>query len=173
MEPQRELILKDRIYGNMFQSFVSYACERSTFFSLTHNRQLIYKRENPRQDIFLKKLMPYKVKSIQCFHWFHMYTKKTDPIFVDVFHFNEMTAKIILSTYSDLYLGYYSNCEWMPEDICFFWNDKLWLGTVSHECWCTVFTQGKKKKKELKHFGEWDESENDVSSEIIDLKNFL
>ena len=28
-------------------------------------------------------------------------------------------------------------------------------------------------EKELKHFGEWDESENDVSSEIIDLKNFL
>lgn len=157
----------------MFRRFLSYACEHSTSFSLTHNRQLIYQAEKSQTGFFLKQLAPYKIRSIQSSHWFHMYTKKSDPIFVDLFHLNDITAKIISDVYSDLYLGYYSDCAWMPEDICFFWNDRLWLGTVSHEDWCTVFPQNLQMEESLRQFGTWDVSEPDAVSEWLDLKDFL
>ena len=50
----------------------------------------------------------------------------------------------------------WGNVKDLPEDICFFIEDKLFLGTVSHENICDVYVPSEEIKKQLLKLGEWD-----------------
>ncbi len=167
------LLLDDYIEGNNYCSFVDYAFQHSTWFSLTHNRFLEFKDNNSKQDSALSQLLPFKRDTVNTKSWFYLSVGDNDCIIVDVYQAVAEAKDIIKQYYNDLYLGCRSNCKWMPEDICFFLNNNLWLGISSHEEVCMAYPVSENMTQELYHFGSWriQSLENDTMQ--LDLSKFF
>ena len=61
----------------------------------------------------------------------------------------------------------WGNIKDLPEDMCFFVDNKLFLGTVSHENICEVYPPAEEIKKQLLKIGEWEELNDDKEQQII------
>ncbi len=167
------MLLENYISGNNYFRFIDYAFQHSTMFSLTRNRFLEFENNNPRQTSFLTQLSPFKQGIINTKRWFYLSVGDDDCIIVDIYRTAKEAQDLLKQYYNDLYLGSRSGCKWMPEDICFFLDNSLWLGTSSHEEMCMVYPVSESMTQELYHFGSWcvQRIKNDTMQ--LDLSNFF
>ena len=90
-----------------------------------------------RQDHTLERaLEPYVLRRLRTTRWFCYYTANSNPQRIALYPLNEQTKSILRAQYRGLFLEDWSGRlpRWVPsmEDLCFFRNGTLVLGTVSH-----------------------------------------
>ena len=75
---------------------------------------------------------------------------------VSVYRFNNITKSKIKNTFPNIFLRD-ENHVFLYEDICFFENGKLLLGTVSHAAACTIYPTSEAQLLKFKELASWNE----------------
>lgn len=131
----------------------------------------------PHTDNTLQnELSSYVYTVITTTHWFNYITLPENPMSNIVFHANSETLSVLKKHCHRLFLfdSQCSSSSWNQtlEDLCFFSNDKLLLGTVSHEHMCEVFPPDNTVKNELfAIYSHWKEVKD--SREQITLSDYV
>lgn len=136
--------------------------EVSDVFSLT-----VGPFEGQNSDVLRQQLEPYLLRTIKTQHWFSYYVPTGYEITVNLYQSCEETKKILKQSYHRL-LGRSPERVTNLEDICFFQNGKLFLGTVSHEYICFAYPPNNQFYDTLTKICSWD-IVDDVTDEQITL----
>lgn len=142
------LSLEKELEFNSFQKLILECFKRADIFSLTQNDSLHQK--------VLGELAPFLIKEIKVQHWFCYYVPQGYEKNVFLFRAALETRKIILSNYHSLFFKDSEKWE-LPEDLCFFKNNRLLLGTVTHEDICYAYPDTREFADFLKQIGNWRE----------------
>ena len=99
-----------------------------------------------RQDSTLEReLTPHLLHRLKTTHWFCECTTSANPQHIWIFPLNEQTKNILRTHYRGLFHEDWSKegQRWISslEDLCFFRNGKLLLGTLSHEYMCGAYPE--------------------------------
>lgn len=154
------LKLQENIELNNFTKLLDLCFKISSYFSFTKNIDFSIEEREARAK-FLKELEPFYVKTIITQHWHCYYVPPENAKEVYLFK-TDMNAKLIIQKYfnniflkelnSDGTLGKYKP---VPEDLCFFYQNKLLLGTVSHENICYAYPYSEQLMVEFEKLGHW------------------
>ena len=141
--------------GTSFRSLMNYAFSVCDQFTLTNARTSRDLYDNPQQEKLLRSLDRWHQGTIHSRHWFHLSVPQNDFLTINLFTANKDSLKQLLTCYNNLFLGYGMppGQSWMPEDLCFFKDGKLWLGTNSHEGICMVADVTANELEQLRSFG--------------------
>ena len=133
-----------RIEGETFQKMMDICFEKATSFSLSKH---VYPEITCNTETLLK---PYIIKEFMVNDWFG-YPGMEKPFRVFLYEANETTKNIIKSHYTGIFIRKLINDyprkgnsdleiedAIVFEDLCFFHDKKMFLGTVSHELICVV-----------------------------------
>ena len=136
-------------------------CQYADAFSLTKNR---WKDTDESNRIF-DALSPYLTTTIQTCHWFCNYVPENNPLEVQLYRVNEQSMKIVCTEYDRLF----SECTFLnkPEDVCFFADGKLLMGTVLHEKICFVYEENESFVSLLKQAGQWEYQIDKADEQIV------
>ncbi|HEY8361987.1 MAG TPA: hypothetical protein VIK77_03770 [Tissierellaceae bacterium] len=153
------LELEENIKNEKFYKLLDLCFKVSTYFSFTENSlEKFVKSENHAN--FLKKLEPFFVKSYKVNHWHaHYYISKGNERNVYIFRIDDLAKQVIKDEFDNIFLlkeiNGKKNFTDLPEDLCFFLNKKLFLGTVTHGFICTAYPFSEKIYKDLLELGKW------------------
>ena len=140
------------IEGRKFVKLMKYLFKKTDYFSLHR-----MKCSSVLQTKILERLEPYLLKKIDTTHWFHYYVPTCNLLNIQIYEANKKTKKIILNFYKNLFAhNKDGNIVNVPEDLCFFKNEKLVLGTVSHDRIASVFETVDISMEYIKTLGEWE-----------------
>lgn len=127
--------LNRNISGPHFVDLISACFDYADVFSLSQNRW--FDIETERSINLLKQLNPFQINVLEVNHWFCYYVPKENAVKVHLFRATPEAKNIILSVYGKLF---FDGAAWEePENICFFRNGRLVLGSVSHEKMCHLY----------------------------------
>ncbi|MCI8386877.1 MAG: hypothetical protein HFE63_00220 [Clostridiales bacterium] len=98
----------------------------------------------PKCDVTLQEaLEPYVKQKLTVTRWFCYHLFKNYPLDVCTYELNDNTKKLLKEHYKYVFLPLHPGKPGygLPsvEDLCFFKNDKLIFGTVSHESICQAY----------------------------------
>lgn len=127
------------IRDSAFIDLINLCFSRATEFSMTRGRWAASTDRSLEND-----LQPFLQKTIRTCNWFCYEVRPNSPLEVSVFEANETTRAIVLKYFGELFLSQYVNGKWKSskqtlEDLCFFSNDRLFMGTVTHEVLCVIY----------------------------------
>jgi len=151
-----ELKANGNIEGKHFNDFIDLCFEISNYFSFTirnfHDQEEKYKK-------FLQELQAYFYKKIKTVHWFCYGVKKHQPLEIYIYKANNEAKSVIKKYYDNLFLedAINKNLRNMPEDLCFYYKNKVVIGTVSHEYICWLFSPNEQIKKRFQKICSWKE----------------
>lgn len=155
------LMLRKNIELNNFIKLLDICFEISSYFSFTKNK-IFSIAESEARAKFLQELEPFYVKTIITQHWHSYYVPPENAIEVCLFK-TEINAKLIIKKYFDnIFLeernsdGTLGKLKPVPEDLCFFYQNKLLLGTVSHENICFAYPHSEQLMVKFEKLGEWE-----------------
>lgn len=157
--------------GAVFAQLLNFCFKHSEFFSFTAP-----KIPTANRITLQNELSRYTYAIITTTHWFNYITLPDNPLKRIIYHVNNETLSILNKYCHRLFL-FDSRCplsSWNQtlEDLCFFSDGKLFLGTVSHEYICEVFPPNSIVKSELfSIYPHWKEVED--STEQIKLSDYL
>ena len=141
-------------------TFLATCFEFADSFSLTEGY-----RETDESKEMLKSLKPYLIKTLETEHWFSYYVTPLNKKRVHIFKACPESREILMRLYTGLFLDGVE--EWViPEDLCFFINKKMFLGTVSHEIICFLYPVDDEMALAFKGICDWEEVD-DISAEQI------
>ena len=127
--------LTKNLWGQDFVDLISACFDCADVFSLSQN--VWFNVEPERSVHLLQRLSPYHLRYLETNHWFCYYTPEDRPRKVHLFQITPETRSIVLSAFKKLF---FDDKAWEePEDICFFRNNRLILGSVSHEQMCYLY----------------------------------
>lgn len=164
------LRLKKNLEHKNFNQLLDYCFDLSKYFSFTKRK--FHLVDNVYTE-FLQELSPFYVKTIFTSHWFCYYVSQTDPLEICLFVAENYTKYIIKKYFDNLFQcergldGTLGNIKNLPEDLCFFSNNKLLLGTVSHESICYAYPYSEEINSEFKKLGSWEEMDYSSEEHII------
>ena len=119
-----------------------------------------------------KELSPYVCGELVTKEWF-VYSS-TPPLVVATYPIHPKTISIVKKYYSNIFicaLNINHRLEQLLQDLCFFKEDSLVLGTVSHELICHVYPPNQDfEKRILNSYAHWKYSSDNWSQ--INLKDF-
>lgn len=145
------------IKGDDFNQLLDICFFTATHFSFTKHR---HHEPNEMYNEFLKELHPFRVKTMMTNCWFCYSVSLTAPFEIYLFIANDETRKIIEKYVDNLFLEYetvITEQATLLEDLCFFIENKLLLGTVSHEAICHVYPLTKEFGNQFMRLGVWEE----------------
>lgn len=139
-------LLDDNIEGEKFRNFIACCLEHSTLFSLTfHNMN----KERNQQSI--QDLNEFYYKSFKTNLWY-CYKALDKPIDVALYHSNSNLLDSIMTCFDRLFPTQLQGME----DICFFNDDSLLLGSVSHEGIAQLFLSSESELSVFTKFARWE-----------------
>lgn len=158
------LVLKNVDRRSSFFQLLDICFQNSEVFTLTKNRWQMGSEYDDSSNI-LCVLSPYLITTIHTSHWFSNYVPECSPLEVYLFQVNDQTKKVVLEEYDRLFSGetYFRK----PEDICFFENGTLVLGTVLHEKICFAYKEDESFVSLLKQVGQWEFQADKVDEQIL------
>lgn len=166
----KTLILEDNIEGTKYHQLLDICFNLSTYFSFTkrhfHTKNSVYLK-------FLKDLAPSYIKTEFTWHWFSYYLYSKEPLEVCLYHADSKRKDVIKKYFNNLFQedesmnGKSRNIKNLPEDLCFFKDNQLLLGTVSHAWICFAYPPTDIIADQFKPLGKW--KEGDFSEEQIFL----
>lgn len=162
----------ESIIGEDFKKFIDYCFDNSTYFTLTHTRWRSFRNNLKQKEIF-ERLKDYLVTTISTDEWFASYVQAYDPNIVEVYRTEDGAKKILLDIYDNLYLGAFIDDCSLPEDLCFFYKNKLVLGTSSHEEFCLACPMDKEMEKNFYKFGYWRVVDERYEGYIVNLSDYI
>ncbi len=142
-----------------FNSFLDICFKYSSYFTFTQNGYTKYAKSQ-EHILFLEELTPFLIKRIKTHHWHCYYVPKGYLIHVFLYKVDMEAKEIIKKHFNNLFLKEQMNNKLgevskLPEDLCFFIEDKLFVGTVSHEEICHVYPPGDQIYNEIHQLGDW------------------
>lgn len=134
-----EPIVVPSIKADCFQKLLDLCVQNSSCFSLTLGGWLY------EVDTMQQELEPYVITEVSTHGWFGYHPKGEIkathiPLKRLLYSANTEAMQIIMKYNNDLWFG--GNERWPRQtldDLCFFSNDKILLGTVSHEYICKAY----------------------------------
>lgn len=158
------LRLIKNIENDNFSRLLDLCFKYSSYFSFTKNGY-----ESIANGIthinFIRDMSPFYIKTIQTQHWHCFYVPQENTLEVYLYKANEQAKAIIQNYFDNIFLRYRNSNGTLedvkdtPEDLCFFLDNKLLIGTVSHEDICYVYPPTKQVSEEFKKIGKWQEIE--------------
>ena len=140
---------------------ISACFDYADVFSLSQN--CWFGVETERSTHLFKQLNPFQIKVLDANHWFCHYVPMETAIKVHLFRATSDAKNIILSSYSKLF---FDGAAWEePENICFFRNCRLVLGSVSHEKMCYLYDP--KLWQALKSHEFWECVPDEANEQIV------
>lgn len=155
-------LVSENISGKKFKEFLLYCLENATYFSITV----------PNSNINFPELEDFFYKKICTYTWFYYKTYK-QPLNIILYHSSPKMLLDILNYFDCLFPE--SECVNKMEDICFFNDTDIILGSVTHEGIAKVLLQGDMDIISYEKFAEWEKNEiNSRDYEFFPrLKNFI
>ena len=151
------------ISESAFDGLLTECFNTADTFSLTEGPKLY-----PEGKALLDALQPYSIKTIETQHWFSYYVPESCKKRVYIFKVCEESAMALREFYKGLFVD--EDTRWTTlEDLCFFLNKKLLLGTVTHEYICYFYPLTEAIKERFKGLCDWQEVEDDLN-ELISYK---
>lgn len=128
---------------------------RATLFSMTRA-----KWDSSTNESLEKDLKPFLKKTIKTCHWFCYGVREDSPLDILIFQANRETEGSILKYFRDIFLHHRYNGEWRSstqtlEDLCFFSQNRLFLGTVTHEELCYIYPPDKQFESFIRGNSYW------------------
>ncbi len=143
-----------------FEELLDICFENATFFALT--RELSVKKENyDEKDTFAMDLSKYEITSYKTKKWFgYNFGDQVGPTFkVYVYKSNQYAKEAIRKHTKDLLLHDVTKTPFTLENLCFFKDKTLFLGTVSHAGICRVYPFDLTIEKKITSLGTWSKYE--------------
>lgn len=159
------------IAGEKFSDLMELCFKRADYFTLTKSSGYkhfsdymfllksmeTFWRERKVEKELKRALKPFYVKRIHTLHWFCFY--RETPLEVTVYKAMPEAKAVLLQFFDDLFFEQ-NRPKLTPrahEDLCFFQNGRLILGTVSHEYICHAYPQDEEFDVRLRALGPWNE----------------
>ena len=112
----------------------------------------------------MQLLSPYHINTVHTNHWFCYRVPEGYDKEVYLFAATAESKRIILVQYDSLF---YQDKAWdKPEDLCFFQNGRLMVGSVSHERICFLYPQTNEWMALTELCGTWKEAPNETEEQI-------
>lgn len=158
--------LNGRVENENFDAFLRICFSRSTHFSMSKR---VYDDIQAAADPVEAALAEYAVKSLvpQCWYGYP-YGCGQGELIETVYTANGETLNILLGFFSDIFLnsrkGYpeiQSGTFGMLEDLCFWSDNTMLVGTLSHEFMCATNEISGQFADELRQVGDWQTVDRD------------
>ena len=143
-----------------YKGFLDMCFEHSDSFSLQVARWAASTDDNVQEE-----LEPYRIKTMQTLKWFgYDYTNAPEgdqrPMEVSLYRATAEAKAVLLKCFDDIFLNEKKGDRLVQstqtvEDLCFFKDEALWVGTVSHENMLCVFPPDEGVVPSLDAFGDW------------------
>lgn len=154
------LSLDKIISKSAFDRLLAECINTADTFSLTEGPKLY-----PEGKALLDALQPYLIKTIETQHWFSYYVPKSCKKRVYIFKVCEESVTALKEFYKGLFVD--EDTRWTTlEDLCFFLNKKLVLGTVTHEYICYFYPPTEELNEQFKELCDWQEAEDNLNERI-------
>lgn len=136
---------EDNIEGDNFKRFLLHCLEQSTYFSVTS-----WEKKGTR---IIPELNGSFYQSFQTHLWYCCKTGKEQPLNIMLYHSSPSLLDGILKYFDRLF----PECIYRNgiEDICFFQNNRLLFGSVSHEHIAGLVLTSEAKLKAYEKFAAW------------------
>ena len=139
-------LVNDDIHGDSFKHFLAYCLKNSTYFSVTFHDYEINKYSK-----FYKELEKYLEKMIRTYTWYQ-YKTFENPLNIGVYHSNLCALDNILNQFDTLF----KNKDNGIEDLCFFCNENLLFGSVTHIEMAQLFLKTELELSNFEKFAQWE-----------------
>lgn len=149
---------EENIENEQLREFLDVCFSYADVFSLTKGYFADAETEK-----MLDRLKPYLIKDIKTTHWFSYYVMPDNKKHVYLFKVCPESREIVIELYKSLLFGMGDE---PLEDLCFFRDKKLFLGTVSHERICFLYPVNDEMALAFKRICDWEEVD-DISAEQI------
>ncbi len=161
------------IEGENFRALLNICFKYASYFSLTKAPWTF------STDTELKRgLEPFFIKKVSVQKWFcYDFTPREQYLDVSIYKASTMAKDVILKHCDDIFLNKRENGTLVSstqslEDLCFFSQSSLLMGTVSHAGICHVYPYNKEMEEKTFPLGLWKHGD-DIVSEQINIKDFL
>ena len=153
-----------------FASIMDLCLNESKFFALT------YHSFPWKTNELITELFKHRCGKIKTTKWFCYFTLPDNPLEIFLYPSNSSTITILKKYYTSFFLDnvYDKTLQWKQslEDLCVFGENKLIMGTVSHELICNVYPPDENFLTRLmSDCGPWTYSDND--REQICLSDYI
>jgi hypothetical protein len=160
------------IRGENFVGFIDLCFDYASHFSLAEPPPWPVYNDEGLKDA----LEPFKVASIRPPRWFR-YTFLKNETEVSIYRACEESKRILLDHYWSLMLHRNRTGEEVTsaptlENLCFFADDKLFLGCVAHAMICDVMPPDEAFERKMSQFADWVAVKDD-SMAHVNLSDFL
>ena len=162
-------IIKNRKY---LDALFDICFANSDVFSIT------YVSDQNKSILLQNRLKPFILGEIVTTQWFCYRVTKKNQLHISLYRSNKTTRDIMKKYYPGIFcsdwMGESISWDQNAEDVCFFKNEKLILGTVSHERICLVFPplDNSSFEKEIQNILSGWISGDDLEEEKIDLEKY-
>ena len=155
------LILNRKTSTDLQKRVLTESIAISDVFSLTEGPFKELDSDELRQQ-----LEPYLLRTVKTRHWFCSYVPAGYEKKVNLYRSCEETKQILIQSYHRL-LGESPEPTTNLENICFFRDGKLFLGTVSHEYMCYAYPPDNKFYDILMNICPWGLVDDALDEQII------
>jgi len=165
----------ENIFGDEYIQFIDLLGVNSDFFTMNKHY------DNNGNVLLLgslfKALSPFCTDTLPVNDWYCNYDMSSYyvdnvvecRIEVQAYPSNSTTLDILKSNCNNIYL-YGKETIPLGEDLCFFKNGELFMGTVSHERMCGIYPLTKNMSKKLQRYGKWNKVDYSIDSDINRIK---
>ncbi len=145
--------------GDAFGQLLDYCFAHSDCFTLTWQGSDCPETPewNRLQGEFLAQLAPWLTGRISTSRWFWIRVSPKRPLAVFLYSTAPGAKQVLADTFHDLFLAAGEDCFWLPEDLCFFSQGRLWLGTSSHEYHASAYPRSRGEAELPLSLGPWKE----------------
>lgn len=164
----------ETIKGERFHRFLDMCFEEATSFSL--QKDFWPNKTNQSKELEVE-LEPYELQTIQTQKWFgnDLTTLPEEYAWVmcqKMYRATEETKDILKKYFDEVFLGLTKqgpeSTKYTLEDICFFKEKKLFVGSISHEFMLYVYPPSEDFEREMKELGIWEDASKNVKEFTLD-----
>ena len=153
--------LINNIQYEKFNNLIDICFSCCSYFTFTKNRWPGYASDS-RHIAFIEKLEKQYIKMLNVNHWHCNYVPPGYSMEILVYKTEDIAKEIIKCNFDNIYLklnteNSVNSINPLPEDLCFFIENSMFLGTVSHESICFAYPPSEKVGDALKEVGDWRE----------------
>lgn len=138
-------LINDDIKGEEFKNFLNYCLEYSTYFSLTFHKY----EENKYSECY-KMLEKHLIKIVKTYTWYN-YKTIENPLTIGIYNSNVYVLNNLLNQFDSLFKN---KGNW-TEDLCFFCNENLLFGSVTHIKMAQLFLKSELEISNFEKFAQW------------------
>lgn len=133
-------LLDDNIRGELFKCFLLYCLNNSTYFSVTISEK----------DKIIAEFKDYMHKSFETYSWYCYKTYET-PLAIILYRSTPSLLEGLVKYFDCLFP---TNTKGV-EDLCFFKNNKIMFGSVTHERIAQIVLSSETDIKDYEKFATW------------------